>query len=177
MPISGPEVDSWIDEMSHLASQFVARFEVTYGFPPDEHYVSRVADSGGRNALATALGGAVARDLVDFYSRVAQVSLPDVGPGFFVDEAECVVEGLRGAQPTQVSSVSNRTIVVFGSDGGGALFAADCQTGEIVRLDGGSLVGNIYEAAESGVQVIARDVEGFMQFLYREMLRQTPADD
>ncbi|MGV9816780.1 hypothetical protein ACWDTQ_33305 [Streptomyces cellulosae] len=110
--------------------------------------------------------------MIDFYSHVAQIYLPDVGPGFFVDEAERVVEGVRGAQPTQVSSVPDRTVAVFGSDGGGALFAADRQTGEIVRLEGGSLIGDVYEVEEFGVQVIARDFEGFMQFLSGELLRQ-----
>jgi hypothetical protein len=175
VPISGPNVDSWIDEMSRLASRFVAGFETMYGYPPGEHYVSRVADSSGRDALAAVLSDAGARDLIEFYSHVAQISLPDVGPGFFVDEAEYVVEGLRGAQPTQVSSVPNRTVAVFGSDGGGALFAADRQTGEIVRLEGGSLIGDVYEVEESGVQVIARDFEGFMQFLSGELLRQIPS--
>ncbi|BFO20985.1 hypothetical protein SHKM778_73730 [Streptomyces sp. KM77-8] len=93
VPISGPNVDSWIDEMSRLASRFVAGFETMYGYPPGEHYVTRVADSGGRDALAAALRDAGARDLIEFYSHVAQISLPDVGPGFFVDEAEYVVEG------------------------------------------------------------------------------------
>ncbi|BFO20986.1 hypothetical protein SHKM778_73740 [Streptomyces sp. KM77-8] len=65
---------------------------------------------------------------------------------------------------------------MFGSDGGGALFAADRQTGEIVRLEGGSLVGDVYEAEESGVKVVARDFEGFMQFLYGELLRQIPSE-
>ncbi|MFH8858278.1 hypothetical protein [Streptomyces rochei] len=161
--------------MSRLASRFAAGFETTYGYPPGEHYVSRAADSSGRDALAAVLSDAGAKDLIEFYSHVAQISLPDVGPGFFVDEAEYVVEGLRGAQPTQVSSVPNRTVAVFGSDGGGALFAADRQTGEIVRLEGGSLVGDVYEVEESGVLVIARDFEGFMQFLSGELLRQLPS--
>lgn len=175
VPISGPNVDNWVDEMSRLASRFAAEFETTYGYPPGEHYVSRAADSSGRDALAAVLRDAGARDLIEFYSHVAQISLPDVGPGFFVDEAEYVAEGLRGAQPTQVRSVPSRTVAVFGSDGGGALFAADRQTGEIVRLGGGSLIGEAYEVEESGVQVIARNFEGFMQFLSDELLRQIPS--
>ncbi|MFD7456020.1 MULTISPECIES: hypothetical protein [unclassified Streptomyces] len=138
--------------------------------------MSGAADSGGRDALAAVLSDAGARVLIEFYSRVAQIPLPDVGPGFFVDEAEYVVEGLRGAQPTQVSSVPYRTVAVFESAGGGALFAADRQTGEIVRLECGSLVGDFYKVEEPGVQVIARDFEGFMKFPYGELLRQIPPD-
>ncbi|MEU9291945.1 hypothetical protein AB0D57_47030 [Streptomyces sp. NPDC048275] len=177
MPISGPNVDSWIDEMSRLASRFVAAFETAYGYPPGEHYVSRASDRGGRDALATVLSDAGAGDLVEFYSHVAQISLPDVGPGLFVDEVEDVVEGWHGSQPTQVHSVPDRTVAVFGSDGGGALFAADRQTGEIVRLEDGSLIGDVYEVEESGAQVVARDFEGFMQFLYGELLRQIPSEE
>ncbi|MFE0790351.1 hypothetical protein ACFW4T_34180 [Streptomyces mutabilis] len=163
--------------MSRLTSRFVADFESAYGYPPGEHDVARAVDNSGRDALATVLSGAGARDLIEFYSHVAQISLPDVGPGFYVDEAECVVEGVRGTQPTQVRSAPDRTVVVFGSDGGGALFAADRQTSEIVRLEGGSLIGDVYEVEESGVQVIARDFEGFMQFLSGELRRQIPSGE
>ncbi|MFJ6570666.1 hypothetical protein ACIQNU_24940 [Streptomyces sp. NPDC091292] len=176
MTIFGPNVDSWIDEMSCLASRFVAGFESRHGYPPGEHYVSRATYGDGRDALAAVLTDAGARDLIEFYSHVAQISLPDVGPGLFVDGAECVVEGVGGAQPTQVRSVPNRTIAVFGSDGGGALIAVDRQTGEIVRLEGGSLIGDVYEVEEPGAQVIAQDFEGFMQFLSDELLRQIPSE-
>ncbi len=148
-----------------------------YGYPPGENYVSRSTDSSDSEALAAVLSGAGTRELIEFYSIVSKSSFPDVGPGFFVDEAECVVEGLRGTQPTQVSSVPARDVVVFGSDGGGALFAVDRQTGEVVRLEGGALIGDGYEVGERGVQVIARNFEGFMQFLSAELLRQVSPEE
>ncbi|WP_232283814.1 hypothetical protein [Saccharomonospora cyanea] len=175
MSITGSNVDSWVNEMARLASRFVAGFEDVYGYPPGEHYVLRSTDDSGRDALAAVLSGAGVRDLIEFYSHVSRISFPDVGPGFFVDEAECVVAGVRGAQPTRLSGVPGRTVVVFGSDGGGALFAVDRQTGEVVRLEGGSLIGDAYVVGEYGVQVIARDFEGFMRFLSAELQRQVPS--
>lgn len=175
MTISGQNVDSWIDEMSRLASRFSAGFEAAYGYPPGEHYVSRSSNRSGRDLLATLLDNSSAGDLIEFYSHVAQISLPDVGPGFFVDAAEEVIDGLRGAQPTRVISTPEREIAVFGSDGGGALFAVDRQTGAVVRLEGGALIGADYEVERSGVQVIAPDFAGFMQFLQGELLQQIPS--
>lgn len=175
-PISGSNVENWANEMSILASRFVAEFEDVHGYPPGEHYVSRSTDGGGRDALAAVLSGAGVGDLVEFYSHVSRISFPDVGPGFFVDEVECVVAGMRGARPTRVSGVPGRAVVVFGSDGGGALFAVDRQTGEVVRLEEGAIMGDVYEVGEYGIQVIARDFEEFMQFLSAELRRQVPSD-
>ncbi|MEW2291381.1 hypothetical protein ABZ719_01555 [Streptomyces sp. NPDC006743] len=162
--------------MSRLVLRFTAGFEAAYGYPPGEHCVLRSTDRKASESLAAALGGSGAQDLIDFYAHVARISLPDVGAGFFADEVEDVIDGLRGTQPTRVSGVSERNVVVFGSEGGGALFAADRQTGEIIRLEGGALVGSDYEVEGPGVAVIARDFSEFMQFLQRELLKQISSE-
>lgn len=162
--------------MSVLATRFVAGFEAAYGYPPGENHVSRASGGSGGELLAGALGDASASELRTFFSRVARVSLPDVGSGFFVHPVEHVVEGLRGVnQPTRVVSTDDREIVVFGSDGGGALFAADRRTGEIVRLGDGALLGEVFKVDEAEVQVIAQDLGGFLRFLHGELLRHMPA--
>lgn len=46
-----------------------------------------------------------------------------------------VVDGLEEAQ-----DMSSESIVVFGSDGGCALFAIDRPTGEVIRLAGGPIL-------------------------------------
>ncbi|TLW94761.1 hypothetical protein FFT09_02490 [Saccharomonospora piscinae] len=79
---------------------------------------------------------------------------------------------MRDYQPTRVISASKREIAVFGSDGGGALFAADRHTGEVVRLEGGALVGADYEVEECGVQVIAANLADFLQFLHQRLVLQ-----
>ncbi|MFH8218706.1 hypothetical protein ACH4C2_05895 [Streptomyces sp. NPDC018057] len=159
---SEASIEVWLDEMSSLVPRFVAEFAARHGYPPGEHYVTRSTDRSSRDALAAILCDRSARNLIEFYSYVACVSLPDVGPGFFIQEAEEVVSGLRGAQPTCVSGPPDTPIVVFGSDGGGALFAIDRRTGAVIRLAGGSLLGAAYEVGKSELQVMAR---GFLEFL------------
>ncbi|MEV0622007.1 hypothetical protein AB0I81_52430 [Nonomuraea sp. NPDC050404] len=174
MPISGPEIDDWIDEMSALATRFVAGFEAAYGYVPGGNYVSRATGDGG-DALAGALGDGSARDLVEFYARVEEVCLADVGSGYFVHPVDHVVHGMLGdAKPTRVVSTRNREIVAFGSDGGGALFAADRRTEEIIRLGAGILLGDVYEVDDLLVDVIAEDFPGFLRFLHDELLRHMP---
>ncbi|MEU7191392.1 hypothetical protein [Streptomyces sp. NPDC045470] len=172
MPITGQNVDDWVNEMARLTARFVAGFETAYGYPPGEHHVSKAPDHGGHGSLDAALSG----DLAVFYSHVDRITLPDVGPGFFVDSAEEVTEGFDGAQPTKVIGPPDRDVVTFGSDGGGALFAIDRRTDEVVRLEGGSLVGAVYDPEERGVQVIAQGIEGYMRFLRNELMRQLPPE-
>ncbi|TLW94755.1 hypothetical protein FFT09_02445 [Saccharomonospora piscinae] len=172
MRISGLNVASWAGEMSRLAARFSESFESTNGYPPGDNFVIKQTEQSDRDSLMEALGGPQSGDLVEFYTYVAEISFEDVGPGFFVHRAEDVVAGMRDYQPTRLISASQRQIAVFGSDGGGALFAADRHTGEVVRLEGGAFVGIDYEVEECSVQVIAANLAGFLQFLHQRLLQQ-----
>jgi hypothetical protein len=156
--------------MGDLSSKFVRDFEERNGYEPGENCVVE-AESGGPGVLQRYPAVERYGDLCGFYERIEKVTLPDVGNGFFVDSVGDVVGGRGDWQPAEVRGDVADSIVVFGSDGGGGLFAVSLTSGEVYRLSGGSMEGEVYEVGESGVQVIADDLWGFMQYLRGELLR------
>ncbi len=58
------------------------------------------------------------RELLDLYGVIDEVSLPDVGDGYFVHAAESVLVEHGDEQPTRVTGSVTDEIVVFASDGG-----------------------------------------------------------
>ncbi|GAA0228141.1 hypothetical protein [Cryptosporangium japonicum] len=53
-------------------------------------------------------------------------------------------------------------IVVFGSTGGGDLYAIDIETGRILRLQGASYLAGVYEGTDRGITVVGRDLRDFL---------------
>lgn len=151
--------------MSEIASKIMEGFEATHGYPPGDNVVVG-ADAHAAHEGLSAVG--VTGDLLQLYSVVGAVSLPDVGNGFFVHSADDVVDGIRDGQPTTVTGVISDSITVFGSDGGGGLFAHSGSTGVVYRLDGGALVGSKYEAGEGDVHIVAASLDAFLTYLRNE---------
>ncbi|MCX4632728.1 hypothetical protein [Streptomyces sp. NBC_01443] len=156
--------------MTDLSSKFMRDFEERNGYEPGENCVVEAAVGGPgvpqRHPAARDYG-----DLLDFYARIEKVTLPDVGNGFFVDSVDDVVEGRGDWQPAEVRGAVIDSVVAFGSDGGGGLFAVSLTSGKVYRLSGGSMEGAAYEVGESNVEVIAGDLWGFLQYLHGEFLR------
>lgn len=57
---------------------------------------------------------------------------------------------------------------MFGSDGGGALFALSAgKEAPVLRLSGGAFVGGAYDV--DGATVVAANLQDFLAFLRREV--------
>ncbi|MFJ8582119.1 hypothetical protein [Micromonospora sp. NPDC093277] len=151
----------------------MTNFEANFGYPPDENILVKADASSGTRVQELAAVG-VTGDLLDLYSCVEKVSLPDAGNGLFIHSAEDVAEGVRGYQPTRLAGARSEDIVVFGSDGGGGLFAVSADDGSVYRLGGGSLLGQVYETDESGLIKIASDLWGFLEYLRSEVVQTIP---
>jgi len=157
--------------VSKLISKMMKDFETSFGYPPGEN-VLLVADRERGAAAVQALASAGApRDLLDFYSWVEEVSLPDVGNGIFVHSAQAVIDGVANGQPTEVVGAVEDTTMVFGSDGGGGLFALNQAGDRVYRLSGGALIGSTYDVDDSGVQVISNRFWGFLEYVHQELLK------
>jgi hypothetical protein len=150
--------------VSALARRFVENFEQTHGYEPGENGVDVVADGSTQAAEALSAAG-VPADLVDFYSHVEAVNLPDVDNGYFIHSADRVLDGIRGEQPTELTGTVRDTITVFGSDGGGGLFAVNQAGDRVYRLGGGSLIGSTYDADDSEATVTASSLWEFLEGL------------
>ncbi|MDX3538937.1 hypothetical protein PV721_32290 [Streptomyces sp. MB09-01] len=168
--ISGENLNNLIREMATLSSKFVRNFEESNGYEPGENYVA-AASPGESDALQKHPAVRDYGDLLAFYSHIEKVTLPDVGNGFFVDSVYDVAEGRGDWQPAEIRGAVVDSVVAFGSDGGGGLFAFSLTSGKVYRLSGGSMVGTTYEIGESGVDVIADDLWGFLQYLRGELVR------
>jgi hypothetical protein len=173
VPITGENLSRWAEEMSLIASKVAQNFEATFGYPPGTNVVARADTDSGSRAVALLSDHGINGDLLDLYSKIEKVSLPDVDRGFFIHSAEEVSDGIRDGQPTKLTGAVDEDIVVFGSDGGGALFALS-PANKVYRLDGGAMVGSVYDAGDGDVSIIAWDLWGFLEFLKGEVMRWVP---
>ncbi|MFD6285101.1 hypothetical protein [Streptomyces sp. NPDC060205] len=162
MTVTGEWICGWAARMDALCSTHMGRFASAFGYPPDENCVTRAASSAAVEGLPD--------DLVTFYRRVEQVSLPDVGSGFFVHPEGQTVAGLCGDLPTRIVGPREDSVVVFGSDGGGALFALSAIDGSTVyRLPPSRVEARLYTAGAVPPEVVASDRAGFLSLLEREL--------
>lgn len=97
-------------------------------------------------------------DLVALLRVVGPVSLPDVGNGWFLHPADA-------AQDDRIADPFEAAVVVFGSDGGGDLFAVTTGDGRVLRLRDAAYLGGVYEG--SGITVVAGDLAGFLDLVLR----------
>ncbi|WP_145926759.1 hypothetical protein [Amycolatopsis orientalis] len=163
----GLDLRSWVMRMSSLCAEFERRFEARFGYPPGENQVRLAGDDRDDLRLLAELG--CATELLDFYAVVKEVSLPDLGVGTFVHSARHVLTGLRGTMPTLLGGATEDSIVVFGSDGGGALFALSASGRGVYRLRGGAFVADTYDADQTGVTTVAPDLHRFLGAVLAEL--------
>lgn len=88
--------------------------------------------------------------------------MPDVGNGFFVHPYEDVINGIKGEQPTRLVGATEDSVVVFGSDGGGSLFALSQTRRTIYRLLDGPVVGSTYETDDKDAVAVGRELCEFL---------------
>ncbi|MEV1006195.1 hypothetical protein [Streptomyces sp. NPDC049881] len=89
-----------------------------------------MADDQSRAAAARMEDAAVPAALVTCYSSIAELQLPDIDHGHFIHSPDLVLDHLTEYGPVRLTH--DRTGIVFGSDGGGILFAID-QSGQVHR--------------------------------------------
>ena len=162
----------WVETVSALATRFEQGFEARFGYLPGENRVVSVSV----DALSLADGMGLPGELLALYSYFDEVTLPDLGNGIFVGSLAWVVDGIRGNLPTRVCGAVEDSIVVFGSDGGGALIALSSSGRGVYKLSGGALVGSVYDVDERGFRTVSHDLWGFLAWI-REELRATTDGD
>ncbi|WP_430785451.1 hypothetical protein [Actinoplanes sp. G11-F43] len=152
-------IERWCADVRADIAVLVGTFESRFGFAPGEHGVSGPATADELAGLAAVPG--VPGDLVSFHRVVGEVRLPDVNNGYWIHQPP-----LPGADPCLLSD--GRAVVVFGSDGGGAMFALGGGSGmPVLRLAGGSLTGGVYDA--DCATEIAADLWEFLASVRREV--------
>jgi hypothetical protein len=137
-------------EIDALAKEFVSGFEERFGYPPDENGVvfARSPAGGACGAL---------------HDVVREVSLPDVGNGYFIHPR---------AHDARLTGFVEEPVTVFGSDGGGALFAVSGAGKGVYRFTGASTVPEEYAVRENGIAVVAPGLREFLDLLRDELRKQ-----
>lgn len=154
---------AWRASVAAQVSRLLETFQARFGFEPGRNQLGPPA---AEQALASlqAIVPRPAADLIDFHRCIGQVSLPDIGNGYFIHPAGLVARQAADGEPRRIGPPHELDVLVFGSDGGGALYAIPAaKPGPVYRLrecsikDGTALGGNI--------QVIAADYRAFLQHL------------
>jgi hypothetical protein len=170
VPIIGKSLSKWTSDMRRLLPVFMDGFESRYGYPPDANSIIVAAlDESGRGVISELADRGVSPELLEFYSVVREVSLPDLGNGIFIHSPASVASGITESQPTEVHGSLEGRITVFGSDGGGALVALLAENGKVYKLSGGSLIRQDYDVDEQGVEEIADSVWGLLVKIREEL--------
>jgi hypothetical protein len=157
-------IERWRTDVRTGIAALLSTFESRFGFPPAEHSVSGPATAAEIAGLADLHGDAVPADLLSFHRIVAEVQLPDVNNGYWIHRPP-----LPGEDPGHPRLLSDgRAVVVFGSDGGGALFALPAGSGApVLRLSDGAFRNEAYDADHAAE--VAANLRDFLRFLRREV--------
>ncbi|MEU5957292.1 hypothetical protein [Streptomyces sp. NPDC047525] len=195
-PLTGAWIDGWISRVRESLAVYLTDFETRFGYPADVNSVDIGGEFGGTEGGAEggveggAEGGAegfdvsaaLPGDLLLLYRHVRRLGLPDVGVGLFVHSLPQTVAGLRGDLPTRIvgaveGSAVEDSVVVFGSDGGGALFALS-RTDEatVYRLPPGRVEGSVYHCGAAGAEVLAASLQGFLAHVETHVERELLAE-
>ncbi|MBD0692422.1 hypothetical protein BG452_38600 [Streptomyces sp. CBMA123] len=147
----GPQLDpewlrTWCEETETALAGFTRSFAERYGFPPGENALAPATPHSRRAADALAELLPLPADLATLHQALAGASLPDVDNGYFIHAPETVAAQLREYGVPAVDG--ERLPLVFGSDGGGHLFATG-HTGRVWRSATASVDGDFELVAET----------------------------
>jgi hypothetical protein len=141
---------SWSNEINQALKPFLATFEATYGYPPGDNLI-RTAEASHHPNLA--------HPLDDLYEAIHELSLPDIGNGYFIHPADHVFGDLEDQGPVGLADSGSGT--VFASDGGGILYA----------ITGNGTIHRSHAASrDSGFDLIANNLGDFLTQLRRAVI-------
>lgn len=132
-----------------------ARF--SYPVPADANFVRDAA-------VEPVVGAGIPPDLAEFYGEIGEVSLPDIGNGFFIHSAATLPAAAETGLPVAVTTPAVGVVATFGSDGGGGLFCMAVRDGAIYHLPSGEVLAGVYDGEP---RMVATDLDGFLERLLR----------
>jgi hypothetical protein len=156
-------LDSWRVSVAASLAELLGTFRQRFGYEPD---ANTVGPSASREAVASlaALRPAAVPDLLAFYQSIGEVSLPDVGNGYFIHSPHLVVGHAQAGEPRRIGPPLDVDVLVFASDGGGALYVLPAaQAGPVYRLRDPVLRNGVADARNA--QIAAGDLQAFLQRL------------
>ncbi|SPF07279.1 hypothetical protein [Streptomyces sp. MA5143a] len=163
-------VRQWGEEMARLAEAFSAGFEAVRGYPPGGHEVRLVSAEEGEAAVALLGHAGAAEALLEYYAQLGPVVLPDLGNGVWINDASSVVSQREaGNYPNRLTGAVDDAVTVFGTDGGGGLYAVSHTTGGVYHLALGVLTGDSYHLDPGGYRRVAMALRVFLEQLRTDL--------
>nr|BFE60283.1 hypothetical protein GCM10020063_048090 [Dactylosporangium thailandense] len=107
-------------------------------------------------------------EIVALHRHVGPVSLPDIGNGYFIhalDGLPAVLDQQDRADQIGGPFAENIDVVVFGSNGGGDLYAMAVTDGRVFRLRDAAYLGGVYDGTARGITVVGADLRDFLERL------------
>ncbi|MFD7942465.1 hypothetical protein [Streptomyces sp. NPDC059744] len=112
----------------------------------------------------------VADPLLEYYSHLSSVELPDLGAGIWIDDASSLTAQVEaGNYPNRLTGAVDDMVSVFATDGGGAMYALSRTTGRVYHLTAGALIGSTYDLDETGYRIAAEDLWDFLEQLHARL--------
>jgi hypothetical protein len=141
----------------------------TYPFEAGDHTVGPPSSPAELAALREGMPW-LPDDLLALYRVVGPVSLPDITNGYFVHPPDSLIGDAyrRGRRADRIREplAEDVDIVVFGSNGGGDLYAlAATGSGPVYRLREAAYEDGIYRGTERGITVVGNNLGHFLDRL------------
>ncbi|MFI9549780.1 hypothetical protein ACIHAR_38750 [Streptomyces sp. NPDC052016] len=161
----------WGEEMTRLADAFATGFEAAHGYSPGKHEVHLASAEEGKAAVALLGQAGAAEALLEYYAQLGPVVLPDLGNGIWIDNASSLVSQRESRNyPSRLTGgATSDTVTVFGTDGGGGMYAVSHTSGGVYHLTLGALTGDSYHLDPGGYRCAAMDLSGFLEQLRTDL--------
>lgn len=156
-------LDIWRVSVTAILAELLGTFRQRFGFEPG---INEVGPPASKEAVASlaALQPTPAHDLLALYQNINEVSLPDVGNGYFIHSPRSVIQHVQAGEPRRIGRPFDIDVLVFASDGGGALYALPAaEAGPVYRLRDYARRDGVADAR--GVQIAAKDLQALLQRL------------
>lgn len=154
---------AWRTSIEQLLAPAMDNFTARFGYPPDDNEV--VPASPENVAVAEKSADVVPGVLVDFYRHFSEVSLPDVHNGLFIHPLRQVLANETNGTPVRAPQLTDGAIVVFGSDGGGTLFALAETGAPVYFLPPGAVADGVYRGGLQEPAVLTATFTDFLDWL------------
>ncbi|WP_406447918.1 hypothetical protein OG782_03535 [Streptomyces sp. NBC_00876] len=111
----------WREQVDATLAELMQSFQARHGIEPGNNLVVLATEESRQATDALVELTPIPSDLTTMYWVIGEVSLPDVDNGYFVHPASTVAGHFREYGAVRIDG--EEPALVFGSDGGGHLFA------------------------------------------------------
>jgi len=156
----------WAVQVEAAAAQALRDVVSTYPFEADDHTVGPPPSAAELAALRERMPW-LPDELLALFRFVGPVWLPDITNGYFLHPPGSVIDNLyheNGRADRICERFSEDVdVVVFGSNGGGDLYALATDGGSVYRLREAAYEDGIYRGTERGITVVGETLRDFLE--------------